>query len=66
MKIEATVRHRMTRIRANNRIEWAIARHVAQHPTATPMRELLAAVREIRAAGFPVTMTLKINGRTIR
>jgi hypothetical protein len=66
MKVLTTARRQSSRLRMNNRVEWAIRRHVARHPTATPIATLLSAVREIRAQGFQVTMSLKINGRTIR
>jgi hypothetical protein len=66
MKVRAHARQLAVRARLANRVEWAIIRHYKRYPHATNIREMLAAVRAIRASGFPVTMSLKINGQTIR
>ena len=66
MKVSDSARRKAVVRAKSNRVEWAIARHYRQHPGACNLGELLSAVREIRAAGFEVSMSLKINGRTIR
>lgn len=66
MKVRTATRRQSSRSAVGNRVEWALVRHVHQHPGACNVREILSAARELRASGHQLTMSLKINGRTIR